>query len=230
MKFIKSISIAVILQLVFLSLVLAKDSTPIAVALTVKGKVEYKQGDGDWKAMVFGSTLNNEDQVRTGDEGFAAIAFTDDKSQVKLRPNSFMTVLGERKEDYSISKRINLEIGELYASVKKQKGSMKVATPTAVASVKGTEFWVILDENGDTQVLTLQGLVEFLNLMTGVAMDVLEGQIAELGADGTFEIDNYSAAQIPTIAEGDEDVHSVEIIFTDEDGNRKTAIIELNVE
>ncbi|MDP8205356.1 MAG: FecR family protein [Candidatus Electryonea clarkiae] len=230
LKTLNNVIITLLLCAAFTVQVIAADNSPIAVALAVKGKVECKKGEDAWKPMAFGTTLFNGNQVRTGDDGFAALAFTDDNSQIKLRPNSSMEILGKRNKDFSITKKINLEIGELFASVKKQKGSLKIATPTAVASIKGTEVWVILDEEGNTRVLTLQGLVEFLSLATNESQQVIAGMIATMGIDGVVEIGGYTATQVPTSIEGEEGIHSVEIIFTDGNGDTKSAVIQLRAE
>jgi len=176
-----------LLQLFSLS-AMAQDSEAIALALVVKGNAEIKHGIQEWKTLEFGEVLVDSDQVRTGDDGFIALAFTDDGSQIKIRPNSMATLKGSRLEDMTLSKQVVMGIGELLADVKKQKGAVQVSTPTSVASVKGTSFWVILNENGETTVVTLEGLVELANNVSGTSRLVSAGRFGVSGPDGSLDV------------------------------------------
>lgn len=201
-------------------------SKSIAVILTAKGDAELKKGDDPWKSANFGAVLNAGDKLRTGNDGFISIVFTDDKTQLKIRPNTAITVDGQRDEDYSISKRVNMELGELFADVTKQKGALQIATPTSVASVKGTEFWVIVNEDGSSQVLTLQGLIEMLSLITGQTVDVGAGMGANIDPSGSIEEVTLEDIDVPDFTEETFDLKSIEIRFLDDEGNEKTIIIQ----
>ncbi|MFH0881601.1 MAG: FecR family protein [bacterium] len=171
----------------------------IAIALTVRGAAEVKQGVEEWIPLAFGAVLNDSDQVRTGENGFIALAFTDDGSQIKLRPNTSVTVTAVRSENLALSKKVAIQVGELLSEVKKQKGSMEVNTPTSVASVKGTEFWTMVDPSGGTTVITLEGLIELYNLVSGTSVQVPVGQYATSSASGRISARPMSPAiQVPT--------------------------------
>ena len=223
------VSAALACGLLFSFTARAENAKSIAVVLSTKGKVETKKEGTDWKDLKFGAVLDAGDRVRTGDESFAAIVFTDDKSQLKLRPDTEITVNADRRKDYSLSKKVNLELGELFAEVKKQKGSLQISTPTAVASVKGTKFWVIVLPGGETQQLTLEGVVELLSRSTGERVDVAAGWMGSVNADGEIEHSSLDAAMVPELpAEGE--AQRIEMRFIDENGNEKTLIIEYQVE
>ena len=232
MKYSKSLFPAI--QIILLALLLAlpvlsfAGATTVAVALTVKGDAQIQKVDGDWKDITFGTIIDHGDKIRTGEDGFVALAFTDDKSQIKIRPNTEITIQAERNDDFSLAKRIEMQLGELYANVKKQRGDLKIATPTSVASVKGTEFWVMVDENGFTRVLTLEGIVSLLSQLTGEAQDIVAGNIGSIGEGGTLEMDGYSVAEVPEF-EGDvPTTQTIEIEVYDADsGTMKTITIEL---
>lgn len=87
-------------------------------------------------------------KVKTSGDGYAAVMFVDDKSIVKVKPNSILKIQGHMNANPS-ARQLVMDVGELFVKVSKQKGSFQVATPTSVASVKGTEFWV-MENAGDT--------------------------------------------------------------------------------
>ncbi|MCB2200912.1 FecR family protein [bacterium] len=156
----------------------AADDDVIALTLVTKGPADYSLADTSWTPLKFGTVLYDSTQVRTGEAGFAAMAFTDDGSQLKMRPNTRLTLFGERQDDNSILKRVTLEVGELFNDVKKQKGAIQISTPTSVASVKGTEYWLLVDPDGNTTLITLEGVVELTNLVTGQTIQVGQGYTA----------------------------------------------------
>ncbi len=212
--------------LVFLLAVcaMADGAKAIAVVTVVQGKTEVNRGQG-WTKLNFGEVLDDGHMVRTGADGFVSMVFTDDKTQIKIRPNTEITVTATRNDDYSLSKRVNMEVGELFANVAQQKGAMEVATPTAVASVKGTQFWVIVEPDGTTLQITLEGLVSLLNIQTGQESEIGPGFMGTVDPDGNMETGGADQGSVPEVNdEGSTDY--IEIELQDENGQRKTLIIQ----
>jgi hypothetical protein len=210
----------------FATSVLAEDAKSVAIIVSAKGKAELqKKGENSWVALKFGTVLNSGDQIRTGDKSFVALVFTDDKTQLKIRPNTEITLNAERTDDYSLAKRVNMEIGELFAEVKKQKGSLQVATPTAVASVKGTKFWVTVSPSGETETLTLEGIVNLLSILTGESVDVVAGQLGAVDNEGNIDLSPIQESSLPELLD-ELEVQYIELNFIDEDGNPKSMIIQ----
>ena len=115
----------------------------IAVATKVKGEVELmKVGEKKFIDLKPGTILYDGDKIRTGRNGFAAVIFIDDKSTLKLKEDSEVVITGQRTAA-SISKKINMDGGTIRATVKKQNTDFVIQTPTSVASVKGTDFWLL---------------------------------------------------------------------------------------
>lgn len=171
----------------------------IAIALSVHGTVEVNEGPDQWAPLAFGAVLNDSDQVRTGADGFLALAFTDDGTQIKLRPNTSVMLGATRAENIALAKKVSLQVGELLSDVKQQKGTMEVETPTSVASVKGTEFWTLVDGSGGTTIITTEGLVGLYNIISGTSMDVPAGQYGTSSASGRISVRPLSpAVTIPT--------------------------------
>ena len=144
-----------------------------------------------------GTILADGDKIRTGTSGFAAIIFIDDKSTLKLKGNSEAVITGKRTAA-SISKKINMDSGTIRATIKKQNTSFVIQTPTSVASVKGTDFWLLTDPDKGDQVIGLEGVVGLKNIDTGQDVDVVEGMSGISTPDGDLGIEETVASSIPT--------------------------------
>ncbi len=68
-----------------------------------------------------------------------------------------------------------MDIGTIRATVKKQNTDFVIQTPTSVASVKGTDFWLITDPAEGDLIIGLEGIVGLTNSETGEEIDVTEG-------------------------------------------------------
>lgn len=206
----------------------AKGSKAIAIALKVKGKVDLVR-EGRTSKLGFGTPLDDGDVIRTGKEGFVTVMFTDDKSMIKLTEYTEVTIEGKRGAEGAIAKRVSMEIGELFAKVEKQRGTMEVATPTSVASVKGTEFWVIVDENGNTFIVTLEGLIDLINRLTGQGIQVAAAQRGEVDNQGNMNLQDVDPEDLPQDPDPERDegpTRTIEIDLRDEEGNVRTIEIQ----
>lgn len=211
-----------------LTLTLAADR--VAVTTKVKGTVELRSaGSKNYKAVTPGTILFDEDFVRTGANGFLVLVYLDDKSMLKVKGNTGVEIKGERTGG-GISKKVDLTGGTLKADVPKQrKGDFVVTTPTSVASVKGTSFWMVSTPGSDDQVYGLEGLVELLNQVSGTVVTVGADQTATSSADGTIGVEQTVAGQVPE----DEDEAAAEmkelrIRFQDAEGEERILIIKYN--
>ena len=143
----------------------------IAVTTKVKGLVEIMPiGKDNFANLKPGTILSDGDKIRTGSSGFTAIIFIDDKSTLKLKENSEAVITGQRSAR-SIAKKINMDVGTVRATVNKQNSDFVIQTPTSVASVKGTDFWMLSDPSLGDQVIGLEGIVSLINSNTGQEMD-----------------------------------------------------------
>ena len=139
----------------------------IAVATKVKGMAEIMKVDNkEFKNLRPGSILEDGDKIRTGKSGFVAIIFIDDKSTLKIKENSEAVITG-RRPTKDISKKINMDGGTIRASITKQNVDFVIQTPTSVASVKGTDFLMLVDELLGDQVIGIEGQVSLVNTETG---------------------------------------------------------------
>ncbi len=127
----------------------AAEVAAMAVILKTKGSVEHgPAGVEAWKPAQQGQVLASGDRLRTGSGSEVAILFVDDKSLLKLAEDTEVT-LQASAEGRTVSKRVWMGVGDLWAKVTKQDDPhFLVETPTSVASVKGSEFYS--RERGDT--------------------------------------------------------------------------------
>ncbi len=226
------LTIVSLLFLVFATNAFADGAKGIALALKVSGKVQLTR-DGKTSNLKFGTVLHNDDKIKTGKDGKVTLVFTDDKSLLKLLDHTEIVIQGKRDQGGNIAKRISLEIGEMFADVKQLRGSMEIATPTAVASIKGTELWIVVDEFGNSFVTTVEGMVELMNSLTGKIVEVRKGQRGEIDEEGNLVVVDLPPDEVPGDPDPDPDPEednvirrTIEIDFADEEGNLRTIRIE----
>ncbi len=210
----------------------ASQSKAIALALKVSGDVSYRKANTDQvDALKLGTALNDGDWVKTGKDAFLVLIFTDDKTVLKMREFTEATIQGKRDNKSNISKRISIELGQMYAKVEQQRGSLQIATPTSVASVKGTEFWIVVLADGTTQVLTLEGLVELMSRRTGQVVDVQPGQRGAVNPQGEIERRDVLPEEIPNDPAPDApEAGNIQIQIQDENGRTRTINIDYNTQ
>ena len=89
----------------------ASDTKDVAFLFKTNGKIQIQKANTRvWTNASRGSRLSSGDKIQTGDRSLAALLFTDDKSLMKVRARSNLTINGERKQK-SISKRVFMAAG-----------------------------------------------------------------------------------------------------------------------
>ena len=199
----------------------------IAVTTKVKGLVEIMPiGKDNFANLKPGTILSDGDKIRTGSSGFTAIIFIDDKSTLKLKENSEAVITGQRSAR-SIAKKINMDVGTVRATVNKQNSNFVIQTPTSVASVKGTDFWMITDPVDGDLVIGLEGVVTLTNNETGAEVDVTEGTSGSSTPDGDVDVEETEESSIPEDpTDQDEQQAEIKIYFEGPNGEQKVMIIE----
>jgi len=199
----------------------------IAVATKIKGMVEIMSvGKKDFANLKPGTILSDGDKIRTGSKGFAAIIFIDDKSTLKLKENSEAVITGQRSAA-SISKKINMDVGTVRATITKQNTDFVIQTPTSVASVKGTDFWLVTDPEDGDQIIGIEGIVGLTNIETGQEVDVSEGMSGISTPDGNLGLEETDQSSIPD--DPDEDIEGpsqIKIYLEGPNGEQRVMIIE----
>lgn len=166
-----------------------------AIALLVLGSslfaetafVEYFDGEV-WIARgeeefipEFGEQVNPGDLIATGEDGIAVIRLNE-RAQVKLRQNTELWI-----DSIAEKTSVTLESGGVFARVVKTAVSLargtsqfEVRTPSVVAGVRGTEFFVAygrtVEEEPDLWLCVNEGSVEVELPGTGQSTVVEEGE------------------------------------------------------
>ena len=213
--------------LFYLILISFIQGNKIAVTTKVKGLVEIMPiGKENFANLKPGTILSDGDKIRTGSSGFTAIIFIDDKSTLKLKENSEAVITGQRSAQ-SIAKKINMDVGTVRATVNKQNSNFVIQTPTSVASVKGTDFWMITDPVDGDVVIGLDGVVTLTNNETGAEVDVTEGTSGSSTPDGDLDVEETEESSIPEDpTDQDEQQAEIKIYFEGPNGEQKVMIIE----
>ena len=219
-----------IFKLLFISILLLSSNliaSKIAVATKVNGDVEIMPVDTkDFSKLKPGTVLSDGDKIRTGNSGFAAIIFIDDKSILKLKGNSEATIAGQRTSA-SISKKINMDSGTVRATITKQNVDFVIQTPTSVASVKGTDFWLLSNPETGDQVMGLEGTIGLTNNETGQEVDVTQGMSGVSTPDGNLGLEETIESALPEDpSEELEGSSEIKIYLEGPNGQQKVMIIE----
>lgn len=223
-----------------------------------KGKVEYQKYDANkfTSSVKKGLGLYGNDQIRTGDNGFSIYRYLDDASSIKILKNSEVIIQG-RVDSRKITKNIEVSNGLLNFNIDKQNdGYFTVITPTSVATVKGTEFWLICNGVEGDKFLGVEGSVEIKNIQSGQKVILGENstvvstssgnivtqtmtaddfeQVDELNEESgeyeDFDIDTETgfddSNESDPYSDSEDDSSIIRIEFEDSSGNSKEIIIK----
>lgn len=165
-----------------LSVLLLLSALPLA-AQEVAATIEYLEGAVDieragvLEPADFGSTLDGEDLVITGPDGLAIVTLAGG-TEIKLRGGTTVAIgsLGR-------GPGVELRAGGLFARTTRAVGggrAFEVRTPTVVAGVRGTEFFVsygrTIEEQPDIWLCVNEGSVEVEVIRTNQTTLVREGE------------------------------------------------------
>ncbi len=209
------------LFVLFIGTIMTEEHGIIAVTTKAKGNVSHRAWDSeDYFNLLPAKSLNDGDHIQTGNDGFGALVYLDDKSMIKIKENTNFDVLGTKNQG-KISKRIKINNGTVKASIQKGKiGGFVIETPTSVATVKGTEFWMVTSSEGD-QVFGLEGTVELKNIISGEIIMIGVDETGTSLQTGEINVTVTDPSKVPT--ENDkEEINKFEIQFEGPDGDQKT--------
>ncbi|MBD3239544.1 MAG: hypothetical protein GF331_03090 [Chitinivibrionales bacterium] len=193
----------------------------VAVVIKVKGAVTYRSPGSDaWQAVEAGQVLNAGTEIRTDTDGLAMVKFLADGGMMRLKPQTRLTLatVDEKKRGTSIS------AGAAFFDIKKRRPDddpFTVSSPTSVATVKGTSFWVRVGDDRSTVLVCLEGTVGITAVTSGKSRDVDAGMTALTDGD-KVTVRKTVSADLPS----GEATQELEIQFKDKDGSTKTLRIE----
>jgi len=202
----------------------------IAIATKSLGSVEIeKKEKPGFIKLKAGTILNDGDRIRTGSDGFALVIFIDDKSQLKIKEESEVTISG-KKIASTISKNIRMDNGTVRAQVNKQrKGEFVIQSTTSVASVKGTDFWFIANSEEGDMLIGIEGIVDLFNVVSGLNVDVTAGNTGTSDDSGNLDVDLTNQNTVPDDPSDTEEEsgNQIEIEFEGPNGEIKKLLIDI---
>ena len=146
------------------SIVFSANAKVVAAISTLKGLVMVKTvGSRKYIPAYKGQMLKNGEWIKTKDGVFVAIIFLDG-SNIKIQQQTEIKISSYRMTAKDLKTNLVLSKGQAWSNVADQGagGEFTITTPTAVASVKGTEFDLEYDiEKGETTLIVFAGEVEF---------------------------------------------------------------------
>lgn len=164
--------VALLFGLVFTPLMLAQQERSIAAkVLSVQGQVEIEQSP--WAVAQVNQILYAGDRIRTGPRSRAALLLADE-TQLKLAENSELELRVVRpasnllirvaeagaRADQSI---LNVNKGKAWIRSKKVPAAAQITTPAVTAAIRGTEFAIRVEEDGETFATVIEGSIDFFN-------------------------------------------------------------------
>ncbi len=172
------------LRLAFLAAVAVMVPSCALAAVSISdavGIVQIRKADSpSWGTVTGpGHVVGKGDEIRTGRSSRAVLQF-DDGSKVEIGPNGSFTL--EDAQDNSASMKFNLGFMKAWVT-KALSRRFQVRTPTAVCSVRGTEFGVTVADGGNTNVAVFSGLVG-VGDTKGNEVLLSEGQRVDVTAGG----------------------------------------------
>ena len=218
----------------------------IAIVSKSKGNVKYKNKKDKAlnKTLKSGLDLYNNDYIRTGKDGFAKYVYLDDGTQIKIHNNSEVYIRGEINRR-SIIKQLKVDEGTVKLEIKKQAvDEFTVITPTSVASVKGTSFWLDCSGNGGDKFYGESGIVTIQNRESGEKRELIKNTVASSLPNGTLNIRRMTQNELNMLDDIEEETgesgdsnegngnfegedNEIRIELEDESGNQKTIIINI---
>lgn len=150
-----------------------------AIVYSAAGRVSLERGGELW-AVSPGMTMNVGQVMVTGVDGFAEMSLPDG-SRIEVFPNSRFAY---RANQFSLRDAIDLFLGRIKFHIQKltrDDPSIRVSSPTAVISVRGTVFDVEVDSSQTTRVTVDEGAV-------GVRHRLVPGSEVLLRAGESIEV------------------------------------------
>lgn len=133
--------------------------SPVAIVMKTIKEVSFKKDKANWVEAKAGIPLATNDEIKTGDKSLALIKFTDN-SILRVRENSSLKIYADKKQG-DLSKNTYIDKGKVGFNVTKQQNEeFKFTTPTMVASIRGTDGYFDVGEDGNTLLVCNEGQIE----------------------------------------------------------------------
>ena len=163
------------------SLAFSANAKVVAAISSMKGLVMVKPvGSRKYIPAYKGQMLKSGEWLKTKDGVFVAIVFLDG-SNIKIQQQTEVKITSYRMTAKDLKTNLEMSKGQAWSNVADQGvgGEFTIKTPTAVASVKGTEFDLKFDEDsGESTLTVMSGAVKFGNELGELMANAMEAASA----------------------------------------------------
>jgi len=184
-----------ILYISFSTIIIFLSSVQAATISFLIGNVKFNRGS-DWKDAKLGMVLSQGDSIKTGSKSLVIITISQD-TIIKTGSDTILKFenLDIKKEEKTL---LSLLEGRVFSKIirKNAQKDFRIATPTLMASVRGTEFFVAYgretNKSRDIWLCVNEGKVRVDSLITNKSVVVNEGKgIFILGGEEITEPKEY---------------------------------------
>ena len=149
--------------------------------LSVKGMVELSTDQKNWQKASPPQKINSGTWIRTGPSASAALVLPN-KTQTRIAKNSELLLKSKEKKS-----EVKLKLGKLWSKTNKKPVELKINAPNAVASIRGTEWVVEVDDNGESSLAVMEGEIQLAS-SSGENKSVESGSVASVSKSGQITL------------------------------------------
>jgi len=151
-----------------------------AEIVSLQGKGEYREpAETRWRNAAVRQQLGQGNFVRTGDSSRMGVLLHD-QTQIRLAANSMLQIkqVGDNRDRTTV---LNQSAGRSWTQSKNVPNRLTVETPSALAAIRGTDWELVVDEDGSSTLTVLSGEVLLSNEQGSVNIGAGEQARAQKG-------------------------------------------------
>jgi Flp pilus assembly protein TadD len=104
------------------------------------------------------------------------------KTQTRIAKNSELFLKSKEKKS-----EVKLKLGKLWSKTNKKPVELKINAPNAVASIRGTEWVVEVDQDGESSLAVMEGEIELAS-SSGDKKNIESGSVAAVNKSGKISV------------------------------------------
>lgn len=148
--------------------------------ISLQGKGEFREtAEKRWDEAEVHQALGQGNFVRTGDLSRMAVLLAD-QTQIRLAANSMIQIkqVGDNRELSTVLKQ---SAGRSWTQSKNVPNKLTVETPSALAAIRGTDWELVVDEDGSSTLTVLSGEVQLSNDQGSISVNKGEQAHVKIG-------------------------------------------------
>ena len=137
----------------------------------------------NWKKLDSPKKLKNGFWIKTGRDAKITLLLPN-RTQTIIGKNSTIQLNYEKKTSQT---QVKLNMGKIWAKTNKKPIKIKIKTPNAVASIRGTEWVFDVNKNQKSSIAVMEGIVELANNF-GTKKSIEKDQLASIDKRGNIKV------------------------------------------